>query len=323
MRITTSMMSRNYMRSLNDATGALSKASIKSTNFRKFQSVSDNPAGATKAFQLRREFADNQNYLDNAEELDGRMKTAESAVLNVQEMIKDVRDRMLNSMNDPNQEDRAIFAKELKSIQGSILQEMNTSYSGQYLFGGTEGSEAPFVVGDDGRLLYRNQSVDNDIAMGKLSSERVLVDLGFGIDANDGNSGFDASLPGINFLGFGKNQENGLSQNLYNLIGEIADYLVSDEYNAEDMGNNITQFDSVSDNFLEKLTDMGSKSHNIEYTINRLKTAELNIKEKINYVEFVSPEEAISEFKMQEFTYRSTLAIGTKIIQPSLIDFMR
>jgi flagellar hook-associated protein 3 FlgL len=33
--------------------------------------------------------------------------------------------------------------------------------------------------------------------------------------------------------------------------------------------------------------------------------------------------EAIMELKMEEFAYRTALAVGARIIQPSLVDFLR
>lgn len=326
MRITTTMMNRNYMGTLGDAAAGMSAASLKSTNYRKFQTVSDDPAGAAKAFQLRREYSDVGHYLDNAQDADGKLKTAESAIMSMEEKIKDISDRIIHSLNDPSKDDRDIFAKELKSIQGAMLQEMNTSFAGQHIFGGSEGTAVPFTVGDDGRLLYRGEALDganfDQSSLDVLSQEKILVDFGFGIDPENPNSGFDISLPGINFLGYGETDQ-GVSKNLYNLIGDMADYLVSEDFTHEGMDLYTNQFDASKSTFLQGLTEMGSKSHSIEYTVERLKTSELNIKEKINYVEFVSPESAISEFKMQEFAYRATLSIGTKIIQPTLIDFMK
>ena len=57
MRITSTMMQKGYMRNLNRAANTYNKSMVTATNYRKFQTVSEDPGAATKAFQLRRELA--------------------------------------------------------------------------------------------------------------------------------------------------------------------------------------------------------------------------------------------------------------------------
>ena len=262
---------------------------------------------------------------------------------------RQVRDRLVQGNNSGtlSAEDREIIAKELRGIQDAILQDMNVSYTDQYLFGGSKTDRPPLSVNEDGKLLYRGVEVDYklqkqsdlgpteweeykehvekfDKTMESFDSEEVLVDFGFGIEVNQSQSGFDVSLSALDLLGHGVDQETGMSNNLYNLIGEMADYLEGhkDDYDADYFGGFIEHFDERHTKFLDGLTAMGQKSKTIEYTLNRLGKSEEALLEKQAYVEAVDPEDALSDFKWQEFAYRSSLAVGTKILQPSLLDYI-
>lgn len=336
MRITSVMMGNTYRKNLQSAQQRLNEASLRSTNFKKFQKISDDPSSAAKGFQLRREIARVEDQLSNAEMMEGRINTAESSMVNVQEQLKDVKDRLIQGNNGTfSQEDRAVIAEELRGIQKAIIQDMNVSYAGQHLFGGEKTEKPPLSVGDDGKLLYQGQSLekmagesDDDFAkrMAKLEDQMILIDFGYGIETGQSQSGFDVSLSAMNFLGHGVNSENGLSNNLYNLIGDMADYLESstdDTFDAEKFGVSIEQYQDCHSKFLNGLTNMGEKEHTIEYTKTRLKSTLTALQEKQSYVEAVDPTEALSDFKYEEFAFRASLAVGTKILQPSLLDYLR
>ncbi len=337
MRITTVMMGNRYMANLQRNKASFNKAEQQSTDFRKFYQISDDPASAAKGFQLRREITKNEAQLRNAEFADGRMKTAESSMTNIQDQLKDIRDRLVQGNHGTyNPEDKETIAKELRGIQAAIVQELNVSYTDQYLFGGAVTGKAPVSV-EDGQMLYRGKPLEQ--AAGETiadfekrieiyQSESIITDFGYGINGEDDDSGFDISLSAVNLMGYGSTKsESGItmSNNLYNLAGQMADYLEGageEGFDEEVFGEYIVQFDNVHKNFLNELTKMGEKAKTIEYTITRLKANGLALAEKQNYVENVEPEEALTNFKYQEFAYRAALAVGNKVIQPSLLDYL-
>lgn len=334
MRITSVMMGNSYRRNLQASQQRLNEASLRSTDFLKFHKVSDDPASASKGFQLRREISRVNAQVSNAEMMEGRINTAESALVNVQEQLKDVKDRLIQGNNGTfSAENRSVIAEEMRGIQKAIIQDMNISYTGQHLFGGEKTDEAPLSADENGKLLFRGQSLeqlpnesDKDFKarMAKLEDEMVLIDFGYGLEAGNSESGFDVSLSAVDFLGYGVD-ESGTPTNLYNLIGEMADYLENNDdstFDPEFFGKYIEQYDDSHDNFLNALTNMGQKAHTIEYTKTRLSASLKSLQEKQSYVEAVEPAEALNDFKYEEFAFRAALTIGTKILQPSLLDFL-
>lgn len=352
MRITSGMVRRNYQNSLMEAQERMQAANMTNTNYKKFQRISEDTSGATKAFQVRRELSRAETYEATAKDLQGRLETAEDSVLSIQKKLTSVYEKTIAAVNGTmSSDERKIYAEEMRGLQKAILQDFNISYSGQYLFGGAATGEAPLTVNNEGKLLYRGQPVDGPVLadlpedvttpedieafrkdeldayneqMNALRNEKVLVDFGYGIDPDNEQSGFNISEPALDFLGFGTNEETGLPNNLYSLIGEMADYLESagDNFSADEFGKFQNQFDDARDNFLTKMTNQGNKSETIDYTLTRLSSNIESLQKKQSYVETVDPAAALTDFKWQEFAYRSALAIGTKVLQPTLLDYM-
>lgn len=354
MRITSGMVRRNYQKNLAAAQERMQEANMTNTNFKKFQKVSEDPASASKAFQVRRELSKAETYEATAKDLQGRQETAEDSVLSIQTKLTSVYEKTLSAVNGTmGPDERKIYAEELRGLQKAILQDFNISYSGQYLFGGAATGAAPLTVDENGKLLYRGQPVDGPVEgplpkpedemtedeikafrqqemddynelMQSMRDEKVLVDFGYGINADNEQSGFNIAQPALDFLGFGTNEETGLPNNLYSLIGEMADYLeeTGDNFNADEFGKFQTQFDDARNNFLTKMTNLGNKSETINYNLTRLSSNIASLKAKQSYIEAVDPAKSLSDFKYQEFAYNAALAIGTKILQPSLLDYL-
>ncbi|WMJ24258.1 flagellar hook-associated protein FlgL [Paludicola sp. MB14-C6] len=160
----------------------------------------------------------------------------------------------------------------------------------------------------------------------ELMNEKMYVDIGLGLDYNanglNEQSVFDSSLPGINFLGCGVDK-NGKPQNMYVLLGQIATELEKPTLDTGATDSLIKGFNNQKQVLLTQITQFGSKTNFLKYADTRLDDTSLNLNKKILDNEFVEPAEAIMDFKMQEFAYMSALQMGTKIIQPTFLDFMR
>ena len=87
MRIPLGMINRQYNRNLNAALNQLNSGYLKTTTLRKFEKTSDDPFSASKAYQLRREYEENQTYLDTLDSIDSQFMTSESAMRSIYSVI--------------------------------------------------------------------------------------------------------------------------------------------------------------------------------------------------------------------------------------------
>lgn len=345
MRVTNKMITNRYTRDLNKSLSTLNTLSSKVESGRKFTKGSEDPIGAVKAYRLRREYYKNENYLTNLEEADSILTSAESNLMGINRNIQTTYTSYLKGINGTiSKEDREIISTELGRIQESLVSTLNSQFNDKYLFGGTSMETPPFEVSSNGDLLYKgvNVSIANQNAadgtpekeaynkLQELSKENMFLDLGLSLNMNDDgtvnqNSVFNVAMPGINFLGYGVTTIDGqeVPNNLYDLIGKMRDVLEDENFSMEKIDPYIKNFEENKNNVLKQITNIGALTNYVDFIKTRTEDNNINLNEKILDVEYVDQTEAIMDWKMQEFAYTAALQMGTKIIQPSFLDFMK
>ncbi|MFV0515933.1 MAG: hypothetical protein ACK5MV_00880 [Aminipila sp.] len=344
MRVTQSMMSRQYTRRVSDTLGNLNYVNKQVGTGRKFFKGSENPAGAAKAYQLRRQSSQVNDYISNVDECVSTLQTKESSMTQVSKALEDVYKSLLGVMNGTNNtpEDKAIVAQQFRAVQETIVKDMNTKYGDKFIFGGASVSEVPFEL-KDGVLTYRGVDVSgkNDYVwpegtelagtktnamdlLKQLSTDSIYVDLGFGLsfegDKIVSSSAYDSSTPGINVLGYGTD-ENGLSNNIVLLIGEMATLLENDCPQSA-LDPYLTKFNEQKQTVLNSITKTGSDSMFLEYTQTRLEDLQDNLAEKTSKTEYIDAEEAIMNLNTIDYMFQALLKTGKNILSNSFIDFM-
>lgn len=338
MRITTNAILRNYKSNLGTSLSNLDTARNKVMTGRKFNAASENPASALRAANLERRYLRNQDYLNTVQDAQSYQDSQEDAAMQINTISVNLSKRYgLEALNGTNQSPDVLktYADAWRGSQDNILLSLNASYEGKYVFAGGNGTEPPFAIktNDDGSqtLTYRGIDVNdpaNTAVLEELSKETVYVDLGFGLkvegSANDidPSSAFNTSLPGINFIGFGQT-DDGTSKNMFILAGQIADSLEKEPFDIEEYKKLLDTFDSGRSRILEQVTTLGTKTEFLTTTKNRLESSDLSLAQQIDNVVNVDMAEAITQFSWAQYAYNSALKVGTNILTPSFIDFMK
>lgn len=352
MRITTKSIMDHYNRGLNKSLKRYADAQNRVMTGRNFNEVSEDPAAAVRAFRLRAQFRKNAGQMEMNEETMSRVVELESATLQMSKILtQTVNPDALKADNGTNwaEESRRAYAETLRGMQKALVLAANTQINGQFLFGGEETHEVPFVLSEDGKTLtYRGIDVNScdpaDLEkLKEFSKETVYVDLGFGLEETtegtaDGKpeiintSAFNTAYPGINFLGYGPG-EDGLSNNVVVLLGQMADQLERGDWMdvpedgakscSEEFDMMINRFQDEMHNLIDAQTKLDTDAEFLRTNALRLETYNDTLNERIISVEKVDMEEAISTYIYQQYCYNAALKVGTNIVSQSLLDFMR
>lgn len=321
-------MTNRYIRNLNKSAKEMNYLNEKVYTGRKFFKGSDDPVSAIKAYKLRREYRSTEIYDGNIRDVESFLTAAESSLMEISNNLETVYTSYLKGITGTmGPEDREIIAKELETLQASILTSLNAKFEDRYIFGGTSKDELPFTV-KDGELYFKGYNVNlpaNEAVLKELEDEVINIDLGLGITFNgeDLNSDtvFDISMSGLKFMGYG--EKDGIANNLYTLIGDIKEQLLREDFSMDNISPYLEKFEEQKKQVLVRVTDLGSKVNYLNYLKTRNEDNQFNLNKKILDVEHVDPAEAIIDFKMQEYSYNAALAMGNKILQNSFIDFIK
>lgn len=87
--------------------------------------------------------------------------------------------------------------------------------------------------------------------------------------------------------------------------------------------SSLEKMDIHLDRVLVAMGEIGGKSNRVEFIKARVEENEITFTSLLSKVQDVDMAEAIMYFKNLENIYRASLSVGSKVIQPSLVDFIR
>ncbi len=338
MRITNKMVTRQYIHSLNRSAIELNRLNLQVTSGRKYMRASEDTSSAIQAFRIRKDMSRIEGYQANITHAKASLTNAESALSQVEESVKTAIEKIILGLNGPQSEtERAIIAKELRTIQDQVLQLLNSTASDSYYFGGTNTEEKPFTIDASGNLCYNGQNLNlpstpgNEALFKALEEDSLFLDIGLNMQFDpvtgeiDRSTAFGYSVPGITVMGRGLTNINGedIPNNLYNLLGAIADEFESDSYTYDRADALFAHFKDVSRGVMRAVTEIGAKTSYLDFMSERMKDQTFNLEERQLEVEGVDPAATIIKFESQRFAYNAALQMGVHIIQPSIFDYMR
>jgi len=87
--------------------------------------------------------------------------------------------------------------------------------------------------------------------------------------------------------------------------------------------NSLAILDVQLDRVLTMAGEIGGRTNRVEFIKDRVEENEITFTSLLSKVQDVDMAEAIMYFKNLENIYRASLSVGSKVIQPSLVDFIR
>ena len=114
-----------------------------------------------------------------------------------------------------------------------------------------------------------------------------------------------------------------MSNNVVVLAGQLVEALEAKNFDADAYGKLMNKFKDLSTNILNGITDLGVKSEFLTTTKDRLEDADISIQEQMQKVEGIYAAAAITDYMRNQYAYNAALKVGTSILSPSFIDFMR
>ena len=208
---------------------------------------------------------------------------------------------------------------------GNYYPDENGTY---YLY--FDGDPADALITKD---EYDQQKLDWE-KLEYLANEKYFVDIGLGFQENDigkliESSGFNASLNGINFLGYGID-EDGDPRNLYSLVQEMRKIADSVDSGVDWSQSTYDEFYRLVQKFEDGVSNYQTEFVNLDAGTAKLKNQEellsdsfYNLQEQYSDIEDVDMVDAITSFIWAEYCYNAALKVGNSILSESLMDYLR
>ena len=346
-RITTNGLMRSYRTSLGKINGKVYDTMERVQTTRNFSTSAEDPAAASKAFQLRRSFWRAQDHIDNSNYLLNKIQMGWSATDAIVDgdgstpSLDGIRSS-LSAISDTTATGRPLLGKELVEKSEAIVMCMNVRYNEEFVFAGIDGMNVPFSWGENGELLYRG--VDVSAAEGtedyeklqKMATETGYVDVGLGLEEDENgdivdSSAFNSAISGIGFLGYGLD-EDGESKNLAVLMNELGNILMDCD---RDTGDYADAGDKERANALvgklldsigrvqEQHVSLSSQSEYLQVNLKHLEETQYTLNTEISELEQMDPALAVTEMYWTQYCYQAALKIGNDLVSQTLFDYLK
>ncbi|MFF2796884.1 flagellar hook-associated protein FlgL [Lysinibacillus xylanilyticus] len=306
MRVTQSMLSSNMLRNLNTSYNKMSKYQDMLDSGSVISRPSDDPVVAVKGMGYRIDLDKNQQYQRNLREANTWLDTTDEALDQVGGALKRVKELIIQAANDTNTaDDRRKINAEMQQIKGQLRDIANTKVGENYIFSGTHTNQP----------LYTDQTGPQNPAITTGGQKPIEINVFDGISMNINTQGadlfenIDGFMTQITTL-----LESGASG------PEIGDALGLEVTNG---ANKIPGLDGIYENTLTLRADVGARQNRVEMMENRLSLQEVNVTKQLSANEDTDYAKTITEMVTQESIHQAALSVGAKIIQQTLVDFIR
>ncbi len=164
-RVTTNGTMYSYKANLMRSFNKLVNASDRLITNRRFNSYAEDPAAASRAFQLRRNMWNTESQLRTNSSVQGKFSQGWDAIDEVYDKLGNELANFsdLRAENDPDGSARKALGQSMIATANSIVYTMNSKFGDEYIFAGADGLNPPFSWAEDGStLLFRGVPVDSD-----------------------------------------------------------------------------------------------------------------------------------------------------------------
>lgn len=145
MRVTSMLPSTQYQMQQTEQT--LESALNQISTGRRVIALSDDPAASANMVRSQSEMANVDQYTSNISSLQAQLQMADSAISTVVSTLNSaVSYGTAGASGTMNSAQREMDAKQIETLLATVVSLGNTSFQGQYIFGGAATGAAPFVA---------------------------------------------------------------------------------------------------------------------------------------------------------------------------------
>lgn len=260
---------------------------------KKLTRPSDDPTAVANALVIRSQQKAADQYARNLDNGDGWLTTLDSAMTGATNAMHRVRDLTIQASSDAlSPTAKEAIAVELESLRDNLLSQANKTYLGRSVFAGT--SDAP------GAFVY-NPVLTFTGTAGSAVERRIGPDTTLRVDA-DGSAIFGTGA---------------------NSIFSLVDTIAADLRGGANVNVHLAGLADRMETILGHHAEIGTRHAQVQ----RAQAANMeligSLEARRESVEDADLARTVMDLRMQEVNYKAALDVTARVLQPTLMDFLR
>ncbi|QIZ65902.1 flagellar hook-associated protein FlgL [Geobacillus subterraneus] len=301
MRVTQGMLTGNMLRNLSASYARLGKYQDQLATGKKINRPSDDPVIAMKGMVYRTNLTEVEQFKRNFSEAYNWIENSDAALDKATQALQRIRELVVQASNDTYEvSQRAAISEEIKQLTEHLASIANTKVGDKYIFNGTDTLKQPVDLSQAPPVVSKN-------------TDEIKIELSKGIyipvNVNPTKVfNYDNTTKG-----------NGLFSDLEFLNNDLNDATKS----GKDISQYLSYIDQHINNLLSARAELGARLNRVELMEERVDQQEVIAHRILSDNEDADIERVITDLKTQESVHRAALGVGARIIQPTLLDFLR
>jgi flagellar hook-associated protein 3 FlgL len=293
------MMSNIFVHSLRNQTREILTRQEQISNQKRINRPSDDPAGMGRVLRGRMALGAIKQYTENIKQTKSRVEFTEGVLNLVDDLVQRAR-RTAEEHAGENVTalERQLAADGIKEIYDQVMQVANSRYNDRYIFGGHQTDTPPFERDDTYAITYNGD--DGPYRVPIADGVEIRLDA-------DGENFFQ--------------DETGGGVDVFDQLQALIAGLEADDSAA--IQATIDPLEDAHVQIMTKRAELSPKLYRLEATEAHWKNYKALVTNAIGREEDVDMAQAVIELKNLETAYEATLATASRVIQQSLVNFLR
>ena len=320
---------------LNTVRDSLSRSRLRMNDLQKQNATlkrvnapSDDPVGNTKLMSIRNETLDNEQFERNSNLAKTFLNYTDSSLEEITNLLGRAKELAIgqasSAANGP--ESRLMVAEEIRNIISEVTSIANRRLGDRHIFSGYKTHTQPFddklgYKGDDGKIMVE---VQKDVFVGMNIPGKELF-LGAakpepapGTAAVTGEAGQDAGQPE---LAMDRPTTAVSGEDMFKCLDALRVGLMTND--VDQIRSTLEPLDRISNRVITTRAQVGARTAGIDTALANMGKKGVFNAELQSGIEDADVIQVVSDMAREESVLRASLQASNKLIQPTLLEFLR
>lgn len=278
---------------------------------------SDDPVGSEKIMTIRNESLDNAQFERNANLAKTFLNYTDSSLEEMTDLLGRARELALGQASSAanGAESRMMVAEEIKNIQQQMAAISNRKLGDRYIFSGYKTTTQPFdesgkYAGDDGKIMVE---VQKDVFVGmNLPGHELFL----GQAKQNRAPAMEEQGPEL-----AMQQPVQPQQDIFRILESLRVGLMTNDVDM--IRGTLEPLDKISERVITSRAQVGARMAGIDTAIANMGKKNTFNAELQSNIEDADIIQVVSDMAREETVLRASLQASNKLIQPTLLDFLR
>ncbi|NUM88658.1 MAG: flagellar hook-associated protein FlgL [Bdellovibrionales bacterium] len=339
MRVTENSTHGVVRDSLHRSRLRMSHLQKENATLKRINTPSDDPTGNIKLMSIRNESTENNQFEANANLAKTFLNYTDSALEEVTNLLVRAKDLALGQSNTAanSQESRLMVAEEVRNLIDQMHSIANRRLGERYVFAGYKTNDQPFdaqgnYLGDDGKIMVEVQKdvfvgmnlPGREIFNGQIPNFAREIASANGHEIKEDGSVAqrgvgDPPPPGAREIA--SDSGNKPSEDLFKALDALRIGLMTNDVDM--IRATLEPLDRLRDRVVTARAQVGSRIQGIENSMQNMARAKVFNSELSSSIEDADLIQVVSDMAKEETVLRASLQASNKLVQPTLLDFLR